>query len=84
MGTGENEQALRKIMDFTRMLSIAILIIHIYLSCYILFKEIGFSSTIADKILVNISKTIILKSMIVAKLTALLLLLISLLGSKGG
>ena len=57
MGTGENEQALRKIMDFTRMLSIAILIIHIYLSCYIFFKEIGFSSTITDKILVNISKT---------------------------
>ncbi|RZL47010.1 MAG: conjugal transfer protein TraG [Pedobacter sp.] len=83
MGTGENEQALRKIMDFTRMLSIAILIIHIYLSCYIFFKEIGFSSTITDKILVNISKTIILKSMIGAKLSSLLLLLISLLGSKG-
>lgn len=83
MGTGENEQALRKIMDFTRMLSIAVLIIHLYLSCYIFFKQFGFSSIVTDRILVNISKTIIHKSMIVAKLTALLLLLISLLGSKG-
>jgi hypothetical protein len=83
MGTGENEQALRKIMDFTRLLSIAILIIHIYLSCYIFFKDLGFSSTVSDRILVNISKTIILKSMIGAKLSSLLLLLISLLGSKG-
>jgi len=83
MGTGENEQALRKIMDFTRLLSIAILIIHIYLSCYIFFKDLGFSSTVTDRILVNISKTIILKSMIGAKLSSLLLLLISLLGSKG-
>ncbi|MET4082978.1 adenylate kinase family enzyme [Pedobacter sp. UYP30] len=83
MATGENEQALRKIMDFTRMLSIAILTIHLYLSCYLIFKAIGFSSTITDRILLNISNNGIFKSMIVAKLSSLLLLLISLLGTKG-
>lgn len=30
MNTGENEQGLRKITDFTRLLSIAILVIHFY------------------------------------------------------
>ena len=43
MRTGENEQGLRKILDFTRLLSIAVLIIHLYLSCYVA-KELGLSS----------------------------------------
>lgn len=83
MGTGENEQGLRKIMDFTRMLSISILAIHLYLCCYLAFKEFAFSSGITDRILTNISNTEIFKSTLIAKVSALLLLVISLLGAKG-
>lgn len=33
MQTGENEQGLRKIMDMTRMIAIAVLAIHCYYNC---------------------------------------------------
>jgi hypothetical protein len=33
-GTGENEQDLRKIMDLTRFLSVVLLLLHFYYSCY--------------------------------------------------
>lgn len=34
MNTGEDTQGLRKIMDLTRLISMTILILHIYLTCY--------------------------------------------------
>ncbi len=83
MGTGENEQGLRKIMDFTRMLSISILAIHIYLSCYSLFKEWELSSTITDRILLSLSRMTLFKTALSAKACCIGLLLISLLGVKG-
>ena len=39
MHTGENEQGLRKILDLTRLISIAILLIHFYYYCYTAFKQ---------------------------------------------
>ncbi|OYX96528.1 MAG: hypothetical protein B7Y76_08795, partial [Sphingobacteriia bacterium 35-40-5] len=51
MATGENEQGLRKIMDFTRLLSIAILVIHFYLLCYAAFREWELTTSIVDRIL---------------------------------
>ncbi|MEJ6979448.1 conjugal transfer protein MobC [Pedobacter sp. P351] len=83
MATGENEQGLRKIMDFTRMLSISILTIHLYLSGYSLFKDCGLSSTVTDRILISFSKMEIFKSDLTSKAGSLMLLLISLLGVKG-
>lgn len=83
MRTGENEQGLRKILDFTRLLSIAILIIHFYLSCYVVFKELGLTSEIADKVVRIISNLKIFESTVLSKSAALGLLLISLIGAKG-
>lgn len=83
MQTGENEQALRKIIDFTRLLSIAILIIHFYLSCYEAFAHIKLTHQIADHILLPLSKMAIFKTLLRAKASALLLLIVSLVGSKG-
>src|ERR1700748_2057561 len=83
MQTGENEQALRKIIDFTRLLSIAILLIHFYLACYSTFEELKFNHKIVDHILLPLSKMAIFKSLWAAKLSALALLIISLVGSKG-
>lgn len=83
MQTGENEQALRKIIDFTRLLSIAILIIHFYLSCYPAFQILGLTKPIVNQILLPLTKMIIFAKVLYAKLAALTLLMISLIGSKG-
>lgn len=83
MQTGENEQALRKIIDFTRLLSIAILIIHFYLSCYTAFQILGLTKPFVNHILLPISKMAIFGKVLYAKLSALILLMISLVGSKG-
>lgn len=83
MRTGENEQGLRKILDFTRLLSIAILIIHFYLSCYVAFKELELSSEITDKVVRIIANIKIFDSTVLSKSAALGLLLISLIGAKG-
>ncbi|WP_143313447.1 YWFCY domain-containing protein, partial [Cnuella takakiae] len=37
--TGENEQALRKILDLTRLVSVAVLLLHFYYTCYLLFQQ---------------------------------------------
>ncbi|MES2425313.1 MAG: conjugal transfer protein MobC [Bacteroidota bacterium] len=83
MQTGENEQALRKIIDFTRLLSIAILTIHFYLMCYAVFRQFHLTHKIIDHLLLPLSKMAIFKTVPAAKLSALALLIISLIGSKG-
>lgn len=81
--TGENEQALRKILDMTRLISIVILVIHFYYYCYTAFQEWELSSTFSDRILGNIYRTGIFSNFVKSKLIALGFLLISLLGVKG-
>lgn len=81
--TGENEQALRKILDMTRLISIVILVIHFYYYCYTAFQEWGLSSTFSDRILGNIYRTGIFSNFFKSKLIALGFLAISLLGAKG-
>jgi hypothetical protein len=81
--TGENEQGLRKIIDLTRMLSIAILLIHIYLTCYNALEIWGFTNTFIDRIVMNFSKMGLFNSNLSSLTFALSLLSISLLGAKG-
>lgn len=81
--TGENEEALRKILDMTRLISIVILAIHFYYYCYAAFQEWELSSTFSDRILGNIYRTGIFSNFVKSKLIALGFLAISLLGAKG-
>ncbi|RZJ87416.1 MAG: conjugal transfer protein TraG, partial [Chryseobacterium sp.] len=83
MNTGEDTQALRKIIDFTRLISIFILSTHFYICCYAAFKQWGWTANITDRIIFNISKTGLFDNLLNPKLAALLLLAISLLGVKG-
>lgn len=83
MQTGENEQALRKIIDFTRFLGIVVLIFHFYFSCYGAFKELHITYAIVDRILINIYRLPIFKTPLVVKLVAIGFLIISLIGTKG-
>lgn len=82
-GTGENEQGLKNILDFTRLASILMLLLHFYFYCYGAFKEWGLTAEISDRFLKNIHQTGLFKTIYHSKLLVVVLLAISLLGSKG-
>lgn len=82
--TGENEQALRKILDMTRLIGIVVLVAHFYNYCYAAFHLWGLSSVFSDQLLGNIHNTGLFGNFHKSKLIALGFLLISLLGAKGG
>ena len=81
--TGENEQDLRKIADFTRFASIFILLLNFYFYCYKIFEKWGIHSSITDKLLSNILRTGLFISPSFSKILALGLLIISMLGIQG-
>jgi hypothetical protein len=83
MQTGENEQGLRKILDLTRMMSIAVLLIHFYYYCYGAFKQWELRSDITDRLLQNIYNTGLFSNFNKSKLIALIVLIISLFGARG-
>ena len=83
MQTGENEQALRKIMDFTRYLGILVLMLHFYFSCYGAFVQMHLTHPVVNRILTNIYKLSIFKSSLLTKSVAIVFLIASLIGSKG-
>lgn len=83
MHTGENEQGLKKVIDMTRMIAIAVLLIHCYYNCYSAFKEWQLTSKISDQLLKNISHTGLLNGFLKSKLIALGFLLLSILGVRG-
>src|SRR5690554_5685141 len=81
--TGENEQAMRKILDMTRFISIVILVLHFYYYCYAAFSQWALVSEFSDRILGNIRNTGIFDGLHRSKLISLGFLIISLLGAKG-
>ncbi|NVM65074.1 hypothetical protein FHW88_003378 [Mucilaginibacter sp. SG538B] len=83
MQTGEDIQGLRKIIDFTRLLSLFILSIHFYICCYASFEQLHWTAKIINNTLLNISKTGLFNGILKPKLAALLLLIVSLIGAKG-
>jgi len=83
MQTGENEQALRKILDMTRMIAIVLLALHFYYYLYAAFKEWRLVSAFSDRLIKNIQNTGLYSSFHKSKLIALGFLAISLLGAKG-
>ncbi len=83
MNTGEDIQGLRKIAEFTRLLSIFVLAIHFYLSCYRAFEEWEFVDQITDRLVSGLLRTGLFDGLWRAKFAALLLLAVSLLGVKG-
>src|SRR3990170_8196421 len=83
MQTGENEQALRKILDMTRLISITILVLHFYYFCYTAFQQWQLTMIFTDRLLGNIQNTGLFSTFHKSKLIALGFLFISLLGVKG-
>lgn len=83
MYTGENVQGLKKVIDMTRLIAIAVLLIHCYYNCYAAFEAWQLTSKISDQLLRNISNTGLLNGFMKSKLIALVFLLLSVLGVKG-
>lgn len=83
MQTGENEQALRKIVDMTRLMGITLLLGHCYYYCYEAFKIWNLTGLFGDKILEGVYRTGVFGNFYISKLLALGFLFISLLGAKG-
>ena len=83
MNTGENEQGLRKILDFTRLGAMIVLFLHIYFHCYQAFKVWGWTAEISDNLLKNIYRSGLFETVNRSKVIALGLLVISLIGARG-
>ncbi|MCR8560157.1 YWFCY domain-containing protein [Mucilaginibacter sp. BJC16-A38] len=83
MQTGEDIGGLRRIMDMTRMISLFILAVHFYISCYQAFAGWHWTAGITDRIISNISRTGLFVTWWRPKLAALIALAISLVGVKG-
>lgn len=83
MQTGEDINALRKIIDLTRLISITILTLHFYITCHPAFSGWHWTAPIIDRIIYNIARTGLFSNTLKPKLAALLLLAVSLIGAKG-
>lgn len=83
MGTGEDEKALKEILDFTRFASIIVLLIHFYFFCFGAFKMWHFTAEMSGRFLINIGRTGLFKNIYYSKLLAVSLLIISLFGASG-
>jgi hypothetical protein len=81
--TGENEQALRKIIDLIRLLSIVILLFHFYFFLHRALQNSGLTSEFIDTIINALRNTGLFQSVYQTKLLVLGLLVISLIGAKG-
>jgi hypothetical protein len=81
--TGENEQGLRKILNLTRLISLVLLVLHVYFQYYGAFRQWQLTHPITDRLLDNIADTGLFTPYVKAKGIALGFLFISLLGAKG-
>jgi len=83
MQTGENDQAMRKILDMTRLISMVVLLLHFYVVCYGAFVSWHLVSGITDRLLGNVLKTGLFASFLRPKLVSMVFLAIALIGVKG-
>ena len=83
MGTGENLEGLKKILDFTRLASLLTLAIHGYLVGYDFFQQLAWTHEWVDKFMELLVRTGLFDSKSKTLVFSLGLLLISLLGAKG-
>jgi hypothetical protein len=81
--TSENQQALARISEMTRLMAIAVLALHFYYFCYDFFARYQLVSAFTDRVLENIIKTGLFSAAFKSKAIALGLLLVSLIGTKG-
>ncbi|MDB5159433.1 MAG: Type secretory pathway VirD4 component-like protein [Mucilaginibacter sp.] len=79
MANGENEMAMRRVLDMTRLISVVLLLLHFYERCYGVFPHYP----ILDRLMVNVAHTGLFSNPYKCKLIALGFLAISVLGAQG-
>ncbi|WP_425393675.1 conjugal transfer protein MobC [Adhaeribacter aquaticus] len=80
----EDQRALSKLMDFTRLISIFLLLLNIYWFCYSAFQENALTIPIADTVLQKLNKgTGMFNHSLYSKLASILFLALSCLGTRG-
>jgi len=83
MQTGEDERGLHRVLDFTRAISLVLLLLHFYFYCYGVFRYWGITSTISDRLLKNIFSTGLFDHFYISKTACIIFLAVSILGAKG-
>lgn len=83
MNTGEDLYGMRKVLDLSRWISIVLLLLHFYYSCYSAFKVWGLTSPLSDRLLDNIVRTGLFDKSPTCRLLSMAFLMISLLGARG-
>ena len=83
MNNGEDLRAMRRILDIIRASGILLLLLHCYYYCYAAFEQWGLVSEIITRIFQHLADTGLFRDRTISKFAALLLLAISLLGSRG-
>ncbi len=77
------EQSLKRILDLTRLFSIVLLIFHFYYYLYLYVEAINLDNVVFDRVSEALIRTKLYKSIYTSRLFILLLLVISLLGTRG-
>jgi len=77
------ESELRKTIDFIRMGSIVILLLHFYGYCYYALEQWGLTLPLIKRILTNLYGTGLFRAMYISKIIALGLLALTLVGARG-
>lgn len=80
MRTGENEQALRKIIDLIRFVSITVMLLNFYYFSYAQMQAWQLTNPIFDKVMMGLVGTGLFRTIYHSKLLAYALLLVSMLG----
>ncbi|MFB0497188.1 uncharacterized membrane protein YgdD (TMEM256/DUF423 family) [Mucilaginibacter sp. OAE612] len=83
MQTGENDQAMRQILDMTRLIAIVLLALHFYVVCYGAFAGWRLTAPLVDRMLENVGRTGLLDGFNRPKFFALGFLVIALIGVRG-
>ncbi|MBO3272985.1 conjugal transfer protein MobC [Hymenobacter defluvii] len=80
----EEERGLKKIMDFMRLISVLLVLLHVYYYCYGFFTEQHLTAAWSGKLLARFStKTALFYAPYVTKIAAAVFLVLSCLGTRG-
>ena len=83
MAQEDDLRALGKIADFSRAGGFFLLFFNLYWFCYVFFESNGWSASMSDSLLMDLSKTGLFEDPLYTKLGSLILLILSCMGIKG-
>lgn len=81
MNTGEDVYGMRRVRDLSRWISILLLLLHFYYTCYGDFSAWGLTTALSDRLLANVVRTGLFYKPYTGRLLSLAFLVFSMLGS---